>query len=775
MTFLIESVETEEGTVLYKFSRDADGKKTLHLIKDFIPYFYAPENDTVPDDIRILKTERGFNAIDGRKVKKVFVKNSKTISEIRGFFTQHYEADIKFANRYIIDEIGETEIYPLRTLYIDIELDAENDFPDMELPNQAVTCISLTDSFTNKTITLFYQSPLATVKLEAQEDVTIYDSEERLLLGFVAAVKSFDPDIISGWNVEKFDFTYLIRRMKLLNVNYNLLSPLDKVWISKYGDVVIKGRVLMDGMYSYLHFRLMSNQGRAESLSLEYTAQSELGTGKLPHEENFHELWMNHPQKLVDYNKRDNELVKKIIDKYQIFDFFNQLRSKSFSQINDVFSASVLVDGALLHREHNKTVFPSRNTSGGEMFSGAFVVLPNPGVYENVLALDVKGMYPNIIKSFNVGYETLNKDGNIKLANNIRFDSGTGIIARAVISFEEERNKNKRLKKEATTKEEQQFYHFRQYAIKVLMNSIYGYLGFPKSRLYKKEVAEAVTTTGREINLWTQEFLKKKGYEVIYGDTDSVYVKAKTSTLPMLIIEGNKLVEVVNESYLEFCKERGSDNCTLEIEFEKIFKKILFVCKRGDTEAGAKKKYAYSLLWKDGKICNDNIEVSGFETVRSDVPRVARDAQREVIKRVLSGESKDSVLEYLKNVEKRVRNREFPDDEIGFPKGISEPLTSYAIVPPVVRGCLYSNKYLGTRFGKGSKPKWIYIRSVPTGFPQTNVISYDYEVPKGFEIDFELLTTRLFKSKIEPIWKSAGWGEFPNIDSTTKTLDNWGA
>ena len=267
---------------------------------------------------------------------------------------------------------------------------------------------------------------------------------------------------------------------------------------------------------------------------------------------------------------------------------------------------------------------------------------------------------------------------------------------------------------------------------------------------------------------------------------NSVYVQSKNTTIFSLLKEGRTLIKQINESYIEFASNYGSDDCSLEMEFEKIFKVILFVEKKGGAEEGAKKTYAYLPLWIDGKKVTDKIEYIGFAAVRSDTPRVARKIQKTVLKMVLRDKTKEEVMAYLKNIEKGIRNKTIPDEEIGFPKGISEELHKYGLIkerddgtkyksgtPPVVKGAKYSNKYLGTQFGKGSKPKWIYIKSVPHGYPDTNVVAYDEFIPEGFIPDYDLLYERIFKMKLNQIFKAAGFGELPDMDGANKTLDIW--
>ena len=793
--FLIESIQHQTYTELVLFSRDKDGKKVIERVKDFKPYFYVLENEPIPDTHSITSVETGHVGIYGEKLKKIFVKKSTDVQEVKLQFSKSFESDVAFPQRYIIDKIGEVTPYPLRILYLDIETDSDDEFPNLEKANQAVTCITVLDSFINKPITFFYESPNAKKKATPKEGIEIYNTEETMLMAFLAYVYKYDPDILTGWYCDKFDLPYLIRRMELLNLPYKKLSPMRSIRIDeRYGDAKIKGRVVSDMMRNYRHFRRISNQGNPEAYSLEFTGQEVLGCGKLKLEKNFHTLWLENPDKLIEYNMRDVVLVKDIDEELGLLDFFNQIRCKACSQFDKIYFATNLIDGLLMRRLHNKIVLPDKSENDeGKTFSGAYVLLPKPGVYDNIFCFDVKSMYPNIIRTFNMGVETFNPNGEIHIDDNIGFNKGCGILAEALIDLDLDRQYWKKKKKDAKNNSNRKGAHYKQYALKVLANSMYGYIGYPKSRLYKVEVADAVTTMGRRIIKWTQSFLTNKGYEVIYGDTDSVYVQTTPGSILEKVNEASGLVKELNESYINFTNRFNGNDNTLEIEFEMLIKAILFVPKKEDLNKdpdkirGAKKKYAYIPLWVDGELVDEIIKYKGFATVRSDSPRLSRDTQKIVIDKILHGEQKKDIITYLRDLDSKIRKKEISYDKIAFPGAITKPLSDYGNdkksvdgtkrktgMPPVITGAKYSNKYLGTRFGEGMKPKWVYVKAVPLGYPDTKYITFIENIPKGFIPDYDKINNRLFKMKLETVFHAVGWLNFPEINTTINKLDKWG-
>ncbi len=702
--YLIEKRQKPMGTDLLIFSRK-DGKKVMEVVSDFKNYFYVPEDEEVPDDRRITKIEGGHTTITGQKVKKIWVDKSNNIYEIKQEFSETFESDVDIATRYIIDELGEQDPYPLKILYFDIETDSHKIFPNLEEPDHAITSICMYDSIDGVETKLVLDndnwSPL--VRQQLIQNNTIICKNEQILLGtFITKVNEYDPDMISAWNGHGFDYPYLIKRMMQFEIEFKKLSPISGVYFDDWSDkdVVIRGMLVSDLMRDYMHFRSVSNQGKAESYSLEFTAQSLLGEGKLQHDETFHELWVNDPVKLVEYNMRDTALLDKIEKKLKLIDFFNSIRGKACSQYRSIYHNTLLLDSLTLRHVKGKIVLPDKQPNEKKQFSGAYVHLPTPGIYTNVSVVDVKSLYPNLIRTFNLSYETYNKDGEIQIKpeEGLCFTKKPGLIPEILEDLNNERthakNEFKKARK-AKDKDLAQVWDFRQYAVKVLMNSYYGALGFPGFRLYKHEIAAAVTYLGQECIQYSKDVLEDMGFDLLYIDTDSLFFQSKEKTTMGVVKEGNEIMKNINDSYMEFANKYGSEFNTLEIEYEKSFKKMMFVRKRGDT-VGGKKKYAYIYLWVDGKTVDKQVHATGFGLVRSDVPRISRTIQEEVLNMVLRDDaSKEEVLSYIEGEYSKIKSGEYSHDMIGFPKELKNNLWDYGKI---------KEKDDGTKYKSGTPP-----------------------------------------------------------------------
>ena len=288
----------------------------------------------------------------------------------------------------------------------------------------------------------------------------------------------------------------------------------------------------------------------------------------------------------------------------------------------------------------------------------------------------------------------------------------------------------------------------QQNVLKVIMNTYYGVSGYPRFRLFDREIGSAATSVGRAIIEHTRRVIEQMGYKVIYGDTDSCMVQlSKDLDKEQTIATAKAIEKHLNESYKEFAKnELNADTHFFSIKFEKIYARFF--------QAGKKKRYAGSLVWKEGKDVKET-DIVGFEIRRSDTPQITKQVQQRVMEMILDGEGKEEIRKYLIEIVKKYRAGKYSLDVIGIPGGIGKDLDDYGKDDAQVRGAKYSNDYLQTEFGKGSKPKRVYIKSIdPSGigdqkYPDTNVICFEYgdQVPKEFHVDLELMLEKTLNNQ----------------------------
>jgi len=202
----------------------------------------------------------------------------------------------------------------------------------------------------------------------------------------------------------------------------------------------------------------------------------------------------------------------------------------------------------------------------------------------------------------------------------------------------------------------------RSNAFKLLSASVHGYIGFFGARYYSKESSASILAYVRKFNQDTIKDIEKKGYKVLYGDTDSI---------AFLIGEKKK------SDIKEFLKELNLKlPGIMELELEGFFKRGIWVTTRGGI-IGAKKKYA--MLGKDGKI-----KIRGFETVRRDWCNLARKVQNRVIDYVLKDGTSERALKYVKEIIKKLKNREIEKESLIIRTQLKKPLSEYKAITPHV-------------------------------------------------------------------------------------------
>jgi DNA polymerase I len=442
-------------------------------------------------------------------------------------------------------------------------------------------------------------------------------------------------------------------------------------------------------------------------------------------------------------------------------------------------------------------VLPSKGeVESGEEFEGGAVFDPMTGIEENVTVLDLKSLYPMCMTTINASPETKvgdEYDGEVYEApNGTRFQKEPdGMMREMVEELLAERDKKKELRSEYDPDEElYKKYDRQQASVKVIMNSLYGVSGWDRFRLYDKDNAAAVTATGREVINFTEKVVEEMGYEVAYGDTDSVMISLgdlptenvtvndelrktrpnltedKLKEIQAALNKSEKIEDEINERYNEFAQEHfNTDDHNFLIEFEKLYRRFI--------QAGRKKRYGGHIIWKEGKYVDD-IDITGFEYQRSDIAEITKESQKKLIEMLVKGRDIEDVKSYLRDVIDDFQNGDIELTDIGIPSGIGKQLDNYDSPTAHARGAKYANMLIGTNFGKGSKPKRVYLQRVNPGFydkvdltPQENPLYrefkrdpdvicfiHDDQVPDEFEVNLEKMLQKTLQKPLSRVLKA---------------------
>ena len=296
-------------------------------------------------------------------------------------------------------------------------------------------------------------------------------------------------------------------------------------------------------------------------------------------------LYKTDKVELAAYNIEDCRLVQEIFAKAGLVDFAMQ-RARLTGLALDRHGGSVAAfDNLYLPRLHRKGfVAPDvGSTESGAGSPGGYVMDSRPGLYDNVLVLDFKSLYPSIIRTFNIDPLGLSQPGSDPLPgyDGAEFARGSAILPELIESLWRSRDEAKAQHNAPLSQ-----------AIKIIMNSFYGVLGTNGCRFYDSRLASSITRRGHEIILQSREQIEHEGFEVIYGDTDSLFVLIGAECSESSVRDtGRRLAGLLNDWWTQELARRFGIQSYLEIEFETLFIRFLMPTIRG-TDKGSKKRYA---------------------------------------------------------------------------------------------------------------------------------------------------------------------------------------
>ena len=370
------------------------------------------------------------------------------------------------------------------------------------------------------------------------------------------------------------------------------------------------------------------------------------------------------------------QLCKDIDDKDKTIEFHRYVAQYVGCSIEKTTNSMPLIDVLILREAHEHGyILPSKSNkvdSSQEGFEGATVIAPMVGVKENVIVLDLKSLYPMSMMTVNASPETKDPNGELRTPSGIRFKKHPdGLVRKIQERFLKERDDLKRERnKYPFGSPEYKSLDMRQDVVKINMNSYYGVSGNPMFRLYDRDVAAATTSIGRAILEHNKKLIEECGYKIVQGDTDGVSVKIPSSIgREGTMAIARDLEKMLNDSYQEWAEDvLGADVQYFSVKFEKLYERFF--------SAGKKKRYAGLLVWKEGVDAHE-YTIVGFETERSDSPKVTRDAMKLLIGMVLEGKKYEEIQPAISEVVRKYRAREYPLEEIGIPGGIGKDLDAY--------------------------------------------------------------------------------------------------
>lgn len=596
-------------------------------------------------------------------------------------------------------------------------------------------------------------------------DVECCMNEIEMLNRFFEIFCDYDPDIVAGYNHQDFDIPYITDRVKALVAKGESINPAvgrdgSQIGYRRFGLITrteIKGRVVVDAL-PLVRRAFSLKQYTLRAVSKELLNREKLDIAPLEMEK----YWSDSGEKLkkfVDYARRDSELALDLILKLKLLDKYIALAQVSGSLLQEI------VDGGqtsmvetLLFREfalRDRIILPkpgdelsaerydmSSDLKGGE------VLEPKKGLLENVLILDYKSLYPTIMMAYNLCYTTV-VTGDRPEGEMIKPPSGgefvpaevyKGIVPSILENLLDQRIDTKKRMKRTSDENEYRVLDATQLALKILLNSFYGYSGYARARLYSLTLANAVTSYGRKNILDTRDLINNTIGKIIlrdtaalvsdeagelslpdrevklavaYGDTDSVFVQCISKgdlSLEEVRLVGNRLADIVTASLLD----------PMELEFESIAKRALLI---------AKKRYALWLFEPKNSGWENEIKVKGMETVRRDWCELTSRTLNRVLELVLIEGDVDKAVEHVKKVISDIRNLD--------PRKDSEIIESLVLTRTLTRKTnSYKNKQPHLTVAENLKRRTGIMPSIGTRIPFVIVAGKGLFVDRAEDPDY---------------------------------------
>lgn len=499
-----------------------------------------------------------------------------------------------------------------------------------------------------------------------------------------------DPDAIIGWNLVQFDLKVLHEHAQRLNVPLRLGRGGDVMGWRDNGArnthyfAAAAGRLIIDGIEA-----LRSATWSFPSFSLEYVSQHLLGEGKAidnPYQrmDEIDRMFAEDKPALARYNLKDCELVTRIFDKTQLLTFLLERATVTGLPVDrsgGSVAAFTHLYMPLMHRQG--FVAPNLGERMPEASPGGFVMDSRPGLYESVLVLDYKSLYPSIIRTFLIdpvglieGLRHPEDSESVAGFRGARFSRTRHCLPSIVETVWQGREAAKRESNAPLSQ-----------ALKIIMNAFYGVLGSSGCRFFDTRLASSITLRGHEIMRQTRQLIEAQGYTVIYGDTDSTFVWLKRAHGQEEAAQiGRQLVTAVNDWWREHLQRELGLSSALELQFETHFSRFLMPTIRG-AEEGSKKRYAGLVVRADG---SEEVIYKGLETVRSDWSPLAQQFQQELYQRIFRRQPYQA---YVREYVRRTQAGEL-DDLLVYRKRLRRQLGDYQRnVPPQVRAARLADEY----------------------------------------------------------------------------------
>ena len=819
------------------FTWDDNGQRVM-MDASYNPYLYV-ETTMKGDATSIFET----------KVRKRMFKDTRHRNNfIKECGTNRIFENLRPEQQFLIDmyhkknDDMEFSKHPLRVQYVDIEVYCPDAFPTPEEASQPINVITIYDTLDKR----FYTWGLKRLEKKIKNCDYVYcETEQQLLSCYLNYVNRSVPDVISGWNSEGFDIPYIVNRVArvLGEDQVKQLSPVENVYsrttTGAFGREQQRWYISGVSCVDYLDIYKKFSVGLRESYKLDAIAALELGERKVDYgNTNLSALADDDWQTFVEYNVQDVNLLVAMEDKLRYLELLRMLAYTGLTTIESAMGTLSVITGATVIKARSKSLvvptFVKDNINSGK-YEGAYVGEPQRGFQHDIISFDANSLYPNTMISLNLSPETkvgkiTHKDDthvhithvagkSFKLTHQAFMDfikkdkiavskakvlfsqAKKGIMPEIVDGIYQQRVEVKKVLQKlklklskmskddperAAVQREADQLDIKQFTLKILINTVYGYFGNKHAPIGDPDIARSITLTGQAVikqsNKILRDYIEQNGDTgldpVIYNDTDSSYI-----SIARLMKKNGKPFHVdgivTEDAYKQ--AELVEDHLNKEITKWSLTslnsKDSRFVFKRECmSDVGVflqKKRYVLHVLDDEG-IPTNKYKYTGVEVVRSTIPAPIKPYIKQIIETLLSTENRTTTNDVFLKAYDTFKN--LPVEDYSFVMGISD-YEKYANncngfvtvkgMPAHVKAAYHYNILLDKlnltgeyeAIETGDKVRYFYVNQ-PNKYG-IGAIAYKYYYPKEFQQIFEPDKEKMFEkiiySIIERFYEAVNW------------------
>ncbi len=760
-------------------------QQNIAIDDSFSPYLYALPNDDpkkVSEEIKRLGDEVTDITYETRnlfgkkkEVLKIVLKHPQDVPKIRDHIrdldgvSEIFEHDLLFFRRYLIDN----NLTPTKTVEIhgksngDFKIEKISNIEDAPQTPLSIMSFDI-EVYNPKGAPREKKDPITMISLasntglkkvltwrgvdNAPDFVEVYEGEAEILTRFIEIIAEENTDVMIGYNTDQFDFPYIEKRCKIQGIKLALGRDGSEVKLQTsrgMAKAIVKGRPHVD-LYPIVRRSVKLNSYVLENVVFEILG---IEKEKIPGEV-MHKYWDEggeNLKKFFQYSMEDAEVVLELGEKF--LPLYVELSKIVKMPLFDVarMTTGQLVEWLLIREAYNRGELVPNGPRGSEFtkravdtYVGGYVLEPKKGLIEDIVVFDFRSLYPSVIVTHNIDPTTISPGRCENSPPDFDYCFSTekeGFLPAILGSIITRRIEIKKEMKKTDDEVKTRMLDVQQHALKILANSFYGYMGYPRARWYKKECAESVTSFAR---MYIKRVMKKAeeeyGFEVVYGDTDSLFI----------VVPKDK-----EDEALKFMDQTNTElPGTIKLEYDGAYKRGIFVTKK-----------RYAMIDYKG-----NMTIKGLEFVRRDWAPITRNTQEKVLEAILKHGSTEMAVKIVKDTIQRLRNREVTLEDVTLSTQLTKRIESYKNKGPHVHAAMKLRKK-GEEVRAGNVIKYIITkggkmiseRAEPI-ISETTVEEYDPE----YYINNQILPTT------SRILESLGYSELDLKDGIKQeTLAQW--